>query len=146
LVIKERFSGRSGIVSAPSFQWTTLVMRFAILAAAAVLTTTAYAVPPDQYRIRTAGELVNVCGAQPSDADYATAIAFCHGVLAGAYGYFEASTPAADRFICAPNPSPTRTKVANDFVAWAKGRPQVMQDGAIDTLFRYAAEAYPCRK
>jgi hypothetical protein len=47
--------------------------------------------------------------------------------------------------VCAPDPAPTRSKVALDFVAWAKARPQLMDRGAIDTLFRYAAEAFPCK-
>jgi hypothetical protein len=31
-------------------------------------------------------------------------------------------------------------------VAWTKKNPQYMKDGAIDTLFRYAAETFPCKK
>jgi hypothetical protein len=34
----------------------------------------------------------------------------------------------------------------NDFVAWAKSRSQVLKDPPLDTLFRYLAETYPCRK
>jgi len=68
------------------------------------------------------------------------------GVLAGAYGYFVAATPAADRFVCPPTPAPSRAQVANGFVAWMKTRPQLNNDGAIDALFRYAAEAYPCKR
>jgi len=36
--------------------------------------------------------------------------------------------------------------VASDFVAWANARPQLMNAGAIDTLFRFAGETFPCRK
>jgi len=88
-------------------------MRYTLICAAALASALAQAAPPpDHYRVGTAGELARVCGTQPSDPDAATAIAFCHGVLAGAYGYFVASTPAEDRFICPPNPGPTRTQVA----------------------------------
>jgi len=132
--------------SPPSFENGTPLMRSAILAATVVLAAPAYAAPPEHYRVRTAGDLVKVCSTQPAHADYATAIAFCHGVLAGAYGYFEASTPAADRFICPPKPAPTRTQVANGFVDWVRSRPQLINDGAIDTLFRYAAEVFPCKR
>ena len=62
-------------------------------------------------------------------------LAFCHGVLAGAYGYFLSSTPAADRFVCPPPPAPTRSQVSNGFVAWMKANPQYSKDGAIDALF-----------
>jgi hypothetical protein len=118
------------------------IVAFVMLACAA----SAYAVQPDAYRIRNTADLVRVCSAQPSEPDQATAIAFCHGVLAGAYAYYLASTPTADRFVCAPDPAPTRSKVAMDFVAWAKARPQLMEQGAIDTLFRFAAEKFPCGK
>lgn len=121
-------------------------MRIAVLAVTAVLATSAHAAPPDYYKAHTAAELVRVCSAQTSDGDYATAIAFCHGVLAGAYGFYVSSTPVAQRFVCAPDPAPRRSQVADGFVAWAKKNPQYMKDGAIDTLFRFAAEAYPCKR
>jgi len=121
-------------------------MRTIVSLALIVLAASAYAVEPDAYRIRNTAELVRVCSAQPSEPDQATAIAFCHGVLAGAYAYYLESTAPSDRFICAPDPAPTRSKVAIDFVAWAKARPQFMERGAIDTLFRFAAESFPCRK
>lgn len=106
----------------------------------------AYAQKPEHYQLRNAGDLVRVCATEPSASDYATATAFCHGVLAGAYGYYDASTPPAERFICPPEPRPSRTKVAGDFVAWGKARPQLMQSHAVDTFIRFAAEAYPCKK
>ncbi|MCL4801795.1 MAG: hypothetical protein KJ025_19550 [Burkholderiales bacterium] len=121
-------------------------MRPLILLAALPLAASAYAANPDAYRIRNAGDLVYLCATQPSETDYATAIAFCHGVLVGAYGYYAASTATADRFVCVPDPAPTRSKIASDFVAWAKGRPELMKNGAIDTLFRFAAQAFPCGK
>jgi hypothetical protein len=122
-------------------------MRIAVLTASAVLATSVVqAAPPDYYKAHTTAELVAVCSAPTSQADYATAIAFCHGVLAGAYGFYVSATPVAERFFCAPDPAPKRSQVANGFVAWAKKNPQFMKDGAIDTLFRYAAEAYPCKR
>lgn len=121
-------------------------MRIAVLAATAMLTVSAHAAPPDYYKAHTTAELVAVCSAPTTQADYATAIAFCHGVLAGAYGFYVSATPVAERYICAPEPAPTRSQVASGFVAWTKKNPQHMKDGAIDTLFRYAAEAFPCKK
>jgi len=40
----------------------------------------------------------------------------------------------------------TRAQVAGGFVNWLKARPQYNNDGAIDALFRYAAEAFPCKR
>jgi hypothetical protein len=121
-------------------------MRVTVLAATVALAASAHAAPPDYYRAHTAADLVSLCSTPVSAADHVTAIAFCHGVLAGAYGFYVSSTPVAERFICAPDPAPLRSQVANGFVAWAKRNPQFMKDGAIDTLFRYAAETYPCKR
>lgn len=35
--------------------------------------------------------------------------------------------------------------VANGFVAWMKAHPQFANDGAADTLFRFATQTYPCK-
>lgn len=121
-------------------------MRIALVVAGLALAASVHAASPEHYRLQTAAELSRVCATPPSDSDHVTAIAFCHGVLAGAYGYFASTTPAADRFVCPPSQGTTRGQVANGFVAWLKARPQYNNDGAIDALFRYAAEAYPCKR
>lgn len=121
-------------------------MRTLIAVAALLVASASQAAAPAPYALRTAGDLANLCATPSTDAGATSALAFCHGFLAGAYSYFQAVTPAADRFVCAPDPAPTRTVVANGFVAWMKTHPQLANDGAADTLFRYAAEAYPCKR
>lgn len=121
-------------------------MRIALLSAGLLLAGAAQAAAPEPYGLSTAAHLAQVCAPQTSQADAATSLAFCHGVLAGAYGYYEASTPVADRFLCSPNPRPSRAQVASSFVAWMKTHPQYSKDPAVDTLFRFAAEAFPCKK
>jgi hypothetical protein len=105
-----------------------------------------YAQKAEHYQIRHTADLVTVCATPASAPDYATAIAFCHGILAGAWGYYVASTAPLDREICSSDTTLTRAKVADAFVAWARARPQFMQSGAVDTLFRFAAETYPCKR
>jgi hypothetical protein len=114
-------------------------------AVAATLGAAAHAAPADSYRARTTADLVAVCSTTSGEKDYASAIAFCHGVLAGAYNYYDLTTLGSKRFVCPPDPAPKRAQVASDFVAWAKARPQYMDAHGIDTLFRFAAEKYPCR-
>jgi hypothetical protein len=121
-------------------------MRTALIAAGLALAASTQVLAQEHYRLHTAAELARVCSTAPSASDHVTSVAFCHGVLAGAYGYFMSTTPAADRFVCPPTPAVTRTQVANGFVAWLKARPQYNNDGAIDALFRFAAEAYPCKR
>lgn len=122
-------------------------MRFALVVAGLALAASASVSAQEHYRLQTAAELARLCATPSSASDHVTAVSFCHGVLAGAYGYFLSSTPAADRFVCPPaSPQITRTQVANGFVGWLKANPQYNNDGAIDALFRYAAGAYPCKR
>jgi len=122
-------------------------MRSTTLALAVfAMTLPAYAQKPEHYQLRDTRDLVTICSTSSSAADYATAVAFCHGVLAGAWGYYIASTAPLDREICSSDTTLTRAKVADAFVAWAKARPQYMQSSAVDTLFRFAGESYPCKR
>lgn len=121
-------------------------MRALLLAAALAVAAPAHAAERENYQVRHTADLVRVCATDPGAADYGTAIAFCHGILVGAYGYFEVSTVEEARYVCPPTPRPSRAKVMSDFVAWTKAHPQHDQSHSIDVLFRYLAETYPCRK
>ncbi len=121
-------------------------MKLALAAAGLALALSSQVMAQEHFRLHTAGELARVCSPAAADKHADISIAFCHGVLAGAHGYFQTTVPAADRFVCLPSPDVTRAQVANGFVAWLKARPQYNNDGAVDALFRYAAEAYPCKR
>ena len=121
-------------------------MRMLLVLAAFILSGSATAADSNSFQMRNAADLVGVCRTGPDDPNYASAAGFCHGVLVGAYQYYNSVVAGADRFVCAPNPTPTRAKVMNDFVAWAGANQRYMKDPPIDTLFRYLAEAYPCKK
>lgn len=120
-------------------------MRTVLAAAGLALAASAPAMAQEHYRLQSAAELARVCATPASSSDHVTAVAFCHGVLAGAYGYYVASTPAAQRFVCPPAQTVTRAQVADGFVGWLKANPQHNNDGAVDALFRFAAGAYPCK-
>jgi hypothetical protein len=114
--------------------------------AALVASGSAFAVDSSTFQFRDTDDLVRACSVPADHALYPNATGFCHGVLTGAYRYYESTVTAANRFVCPPSPMPTRTTVMNGFVAWAKSRPQYMNDPPLDALFRYLAETYPCRK
>lgn len=120
-------------------------MRIALATAGLALALSAPAMAQEHYRLQTAADLARVCATPASASDHGSAIAFCHGVLAGAYGYYVAATPAAQRFVCPPEQKVTRAQVADAFVGWLKANPQHNNDGAVDALFRFAAGAYPCK-
>jgi hypothetical protein len=118
-----------------------LILLIALAAPAAVM-----AADSSTFQMRDAQDLVNACSVPAEDQHHALATGFCHGILVGAYGYYDATSKEEGRFICPPKPTPTRAKVMNDFVAWAKSRPQYLKDRPLDTLFRYLGETYPCKK
>ncbi len=121
-------------------------MRRLMFMAALLASGAAVAADSSTFQLRDAQDLVTACSVPQDHALYANATGFCHGVLVGAFTYYSSTVTAENRFICPPSPVPTRAKVMNDFVAWAKSRSQVLKDPPLDTLFRYLAETYPCRK
>jgi len=121
-------------------------MRRLILAVALLASGVAAAVDSSDFQLRDTNDLVRVCSVPADNPLYANATGFCHGVLTGAFRYYEATVAAPNRFVCPPSPQPTRATVMNGFVAWAKANSKYMKEQPVDTLFRYLAETYPCRK
>ena len=125
---------------------TTLKTTLGLLAAATLAASAHAQQGREHFQARTGADLVTVCSVAPAHPDYASAISFCHGFLAGAFQFYDATAEGVGRFVCPQAPYPTRSKVMADFVAWAKARPQVLQERSADALFRYLGEAFPCRK
>jgi Rap1a immunity proteins len=123
-----------------------MVMRRLIFAAALMTSGIVVAADSSTFELRDAEDLVRACSVPQKHTLYRNAIGFCHGVLTGAYRYYQATVTAENRFVCTPNPVPTRAKVMDDFVAWSKTHPQYLKEPPIDTLFRYLEETFPCGK
>ena len=121
-------------------------MRGLILVAALMLSGVAVAADTNTFQVRTADDLVRVCSLTPEDPLYKNAMGLCHGVLLGAWGYYDSTVSAENRFVCAPNPKTTRAAVMSGFVTWAESNSQYMNDVPVDALFRYLAASYPCAK
>jgi len=73
---------------------------------------------------------------------------FCHGYSQGVYDKYVASlhpkrNPA---YICFPNPGPNRQTAIDGFVTWSAANPKLGKVAAADSLMRYLAVAYPCKK
>lgn len=102
----------------------------------------------DDFKVENTADFVDLCSADPNHPLYVAAIHFCHGFGSGAYHYYEAEAVARPdaKFVCFPTPGPTRSQVIDNFVAWVKARPQYLTSPAVDTIFRYLGETYPCRK
>ncbi len=119
-------------------------MRFLLTTAAIIALIPAALTADVKYQVRDTADLVAVCEANPRAPDVNTSLAFCHGFLTGSVHFYHAGVPESSRFACAPDPAPSRSEVMDAFVKWAKARSQYMSQPAVETLFRYLAETYPC--
>jgi hypothetical protein len=105
-----------------------------------------HAVEADNFRATTTGDLVVLCSAHPAAPNYTAAIHFCHGFTSGAYAYYAllaAAVPDA-RFVCVPDPAPSRSEAIDGFIDWARRNPDFTTSHPVDSIFRYLAEQYPC--
>jgi hypothetical protein len=130
-------------------RWTRVGIAASVVLAAAAISAPAHAGPTvneDDFRVRTAQDLIDLCGVSASDPNAVAAIHFCHGYVSGAYQYYLSSTNGPDgvKIVCLTDPPPTRNEAVGMFVAWAHEHPEYMQDPAVDTLFRWATSKYPC--
>ena len=119
------------------------LMSAAVIAAAPVRSQDA-----GNFQVRTTSDLIALCSASPSSPNYVAAIHFCHGFAAGAYHYYssvEAAYPTA-KFICPPNPPPTRNQAIAGYLTWVRSNPNVLSERAVDSMFRYLGTTYPCRQ
>lgn len=105
------------------------------------------AVSEKDFEAKTTEQILNLCTAAPGDPLYQAAVNFCHGYLVGAYHYYAAqhSGPDAPKFVCLPNPPPSRSSNIAMFIEWVKARPQYWEEAPVETEFRYLMEKWPCK-
>jgi hypothetical protein len=106
------------------------------------------AVSEKDFEARTTENLINLCTASPGDPLYSQAVNFCQGYLVGAYKYYEAehAGPAAPKFVCLPDPPPSRSDAIAMFIEWAKAHPQYWKEAPVETEFRFLMEKWPCNR
>ncbi len=126
-------------------------MRFkmaAIVLALAAWPGTSQAVIEDNFLIRNTDDLVEICSTNANDPLYGEAVNFCQGYILGAYHHSQAvaAGPRAQPIVCLPNPAPSRNEAIAMFVSWAQAHPQYDSEPAIQSLFRFATETWPCRR
>jgi hypothetical protein len=105
------------------------------------------AVSEKDFEVQATENIVNLCTASPDDPLYHQAINFCHGYLVGAYHYYEAesSGPNGIKFVCPPDPRPSRNDTIGMFIEWAKAHPQYLEETPVETEFRFLMEKWPCK-
>ena len=126
--------------------------RFLTAAAVATVLGTAgivVAATPDDFLIKDAQDVVDVCTVPESDPMYGPSIGFCHGYIVGAIQYHYAlhsRHPEKKSPFCLPEPRPSRTQGIAGFVAWVRANPKYQTEPAVEALVKYLVETYPCRK
>jgi hypothetical protein len=105
------------------------------------------AVTDDDFLVDNTEDLINLCSVSPKDPLYFQAINFCHGFMVGAYHYHVASLKGKEdeKWVCLPESPPSRNKIIEMFVDWAKARPQYWKEEAVETEFRFLKETWPCK-
>ena len=128
---------------------STPIHRVRSLAGAALvlLTTQSQAVTQDNFLARNTQDIVALCTAPANDPLYVAATHFCQGYLVGAYHYQQAFYSESNLKLpfCPPDPKPSRNEAIAQFVEWAKGHPEYLQDRPVDTMMKFLVESWPCK-
>ncbi|HTI83094.1 MAG TPA: Rap1a/Tai family immunity protein [Acetobacteraceae bacterium] len=122
-------------------------MKFVVplaLLAAALAAPTAQAQRAINIQARTAGELAELCAANPKDAKGDAKIDFCQGYAQGALST-ELRHTEAKKLFCFPSPAPTRKETMAQFVDWVRAVPDHKSLPAVDGFFRFLSERFPCK-
>ena len=94
--------------------------------------------------VRTAGDLADLCGANPKDPTGDAKINYCHGFAQAAVDV-ELRHAGDKKPFCFPSPAPTRTATLAEFVNWVRALPEHRTQGAVDGLLHFLAERFPCK-
>jgi len=105
------------------------------------------AVSEKDFEVQTTENMINLCTVAPEDPFYHHAINFCHGYLAGAYHFYEATSsgPKGIQLVCFSDPSPSRNDTIAMFIEWVKANPQYLGDKPVEVQFRFLMEKWPCK-
>ncbi len=119
---------------------------FAAGAAMILFSAQGSAVMPENYVVKTAGDLVKLCSAKKENELYRSARGFCLGFLEGAWSYHQALTARASfAALACPGPDVTRDQAADAFVAWARRNPQELdREKAVNAVMHAIIDKWPC--
>ncbi|MGE5152435.1 MAG: Rap1a/Tai family immunity protein [Bdellovibrio bacteriovorus] len=121
----------------------------AALAAAALLPLQSRAVPNvEDFDLRSAGDLVELCAVPDTDPMVETARGFCYGFLSGVNHYHRAvnAGPKGKPLYCLPESGLNRADAARMYVDWSRKNPQHMKEAPVDNLMRFAVATWPCKQ
>jgi hypothetical protein len=112
--------------------------------ASGLVASAAWAAQPITLRVRTAGDLAELCGSDPRSPSADARINYCHGFAQGVVD-LELQHTADKKPFCFPSPSPSRSATLAEFVSWVRAIPDRRSLPATDGLFKFLAERFPCK-
>ena len=119
-------------------------MPFVVLTAMLLATPPAMAQRGINIQARTAGELSDLCAANPKDPQGDAKINFCLGYGQGALSTELRNTEGKKTF-CFPSPAPTRLATMTQFSEWVRALPDHKSLPAVEGFFRFLSERFPCK-
>jgi hypothetical protein len=116
------------------------------LAAAGIVVcaATGLAAEPITLHANNAGELAELCGANPREPGADARLNFCDGFAQGAVDV-ELHYARDKRPFCFPQPAPNRRTTLREFASWVQANPDRRSMSAPPALFRFLGERFPCR-
>jgi Rap1a immunity proteins len=120
----------------------SIALSIAIFAIALTCAGTAHA-QTNSLRARTAGDLAEMCTANPRQPGGAERLNFCDGFAQGAVDV-ELRHAGATKPFCMP-PGTKREVTMHEFGNWVRAVPSRASDDAPVGLFRFFAERFPCK-
>lgn len=104
----------------------------------------AQAAEPISLHANNAGELADLCAANPNQPAADAKINFCHGYAQGMLDAVRRRAQEARKFCFPPNP-PSRAAVMGEFVNWVRSMPDRRGQTAFDGLTNFFAARFPCK-
>ena len=120
-----------------------IVLSVAALATALSCVGPARAQQQVSLHARTAGELADMCSANPRDSTGPARLNYCDGFAQGAVDV-ELRHAGATKPFCIP-PGTKREVTLHEFASWARATPSHESEEATSGLFHFLAERFACK-
>ncbi len=99
----------------------------------------------EDVKLRSAGELADICTIDPGHEHYVPALAFCYGFFEGTIRYAETiAGPQLNKQLVCPPAGTTRSQAVAVFVSYMKENPQYLTEAPIDSIYRALMPKWPC--
>jgi len=122
------------------------LIRYLVALTAATASTLALAAVPQDQKVITTEDLIELCSVSADDPAYPAAMGFCLGYIDAAMDYHAALTagPKYDPIAC-PETAVTREEVVVVLMDWSKRNTQHLKSEApVVGVMRASAEKWPC--